>query len=63
MPLPVVAVLAGQGTGKLKATCEFSVTPLPTTGTTPLPQQVKMLERVYHETGRTVAAKQGVYMI
>ena len=55
MPLPVVAML-GQSTGKLKIR-EFCMCPLPGP---PVPQQIKMLERLHHEMGKIVASKLGV---
>lgn len=57
MPLPVVAML-GQSTGKLKVR-EFCVCPLPGP---PVPQQIKMLERLYHEIGKIITSKLGVSM-
>lgn len=57
IPSPVVAVL-GQGTGKLRVR-EFCLCPLPPS---PLPQQINMLERVFHELGKLLSqsAKLGV---
>lgn len=56
VPLPVVAAL-GQGTGKLKVK-EFCVCPV--LGGAPLPQQMRMLERIHYELGKCSAAKMGV---
>ncbi len=55
MPIPVVAAL-GRSSGKLRIK-EFCVLPLPGS---PMPQQIKMLERLHAELGKLLSTKFGV---